>query len=309
MKNAQENKLSMYEAVSEVLDKNNTLVSSLQGLVIAKSAMVNKTLEIRQLNMIQLLTTKGKTLSKRMRKQLLADTSYGLAAAVQAYAAATEDTDLYALVNFTRTALRTQEDEELEQVCQVIHDKANGVLANLGDYGVDAVDLLNLQGLITAWSTQSQAPRLAISERKMATQTLPTLFKEADDILKKRVDKLMEKFRVSNRDFYDTYHTARKIVDAGHGPKKLAKLGGIVFANPLGLPLAGATVQVGELVVTTGADGKFVLVKVPFGERTLIINAPEFIELMDTRTVDGNKDGLVFHLDPVAPTPPVPPTP
>lgn len=308
MKNAQENKLSMYEAVSEVLDKNNTLVSSLQGLVIAKSAMVNKTLEIRQLNMIQLLTTKGKTQSKRMRKQLLADTSYGLAAAVQAYAAATEDTDLYALVNFTRTALRTQEDEELEQVCQVIHDKANGVLANLGDYGVDAVDLLNLQGLITAWSTQSQAPRLAISERKMATQTLPTLFKEADDILKKRMDKLMEKFRVSNRDFYDTYRYVRKIINAGHGPKKLALLGGMVLSDAMGLPIAGATVQIDAIVATTGSDGKFVAEKVPYGTRTIIVKAVGYSDLTATMPVDGDVSDLVFRLNPVMP-PPMPPMP
>jgi hypothetical protein len=309
MESAQENKLSMYETVEELLDAKNALISTLPGLVIARAALVNRTLQIRQLNIVQLKSTTGKTKDKAARKGLLADTSYSMAAAVQAYAAETENNDLYDLVNFTRTTLRETEDEGLAQVCQLIHDQASAVVANLGDYGVTAVELVNLQGLITAWGTQSQAPRMAIAERKVATQTLPLLYKQADLILKKRMDKLMERFRVSNRDFYDTYHTARKIVDAGHGPKKLAKLGGIVFANPLGLPLAGATVQVGELVVTTGADGKFVLVKVPFGERTLIINAPEFMELMDTRTVDGNKDGLVFHLDPVAPTPPVPPTP
>lgn len=190
-----------------------------------------------------------------------------------------------------------------------IHDEANGVLPSLGDYGVAVTDLMNLQGLITAWGTQSQAPRMAISERKAATQTLPSLFKDSDAILKKRMDKLMEKFRANERTFYDTYHVARIIVDAGHGPKKLAKLGGVVLGNPLGMPIAGATVQTGDVTGTTGADGRFVLEKVPYGERTVIVKATGFIDLSKTGTVDGDRDDMEFSLDPIVPPPPVPPPP
>ncbi|MCF8256957.1 MAG: carboxypeptidase-like regulatory domain-containing protein [Flavobacteriales bacterium] len=306
MKNSQENKLSMYETVGELLDANGTLVSTVPALVTAKSALVNKTLEIRAMNMVQKKSTKGKTLDKTARKNLLADTSYGVAAAVQAYAAETENNDLYNLVNFTRSALRETEDEELAQVCQLIHDQANGVVTSLGDYGVAVTDLVLLQGLITAWGTQSQAPRMAISERKAATHTLPSLFKAADAILKTRMDKLMENFRANERTFYDTYHVARKIVDAGHGPKKVAKLGGVVLDNPMGMPIKGATVQIGDVVVTTGADGRFVAEKVPFGERTVVVKALGFIELTETGTVDGDRDDLVFRLDPMVPPPPMP---
>jgi len=309
MENAQENKLSMYETTGEVLDANSALMSNLPGLVIARSALANKTLEIRQVNMIQIKSTKGKTQDKAARKLLLADTSYGVAAAVQAYAAVTENNDLYELVNFTRTALRETEDEGLEQVCQLIHDEANGVVGSLLDYGVDSTDLLNLQGLITAWGTQSQAPRMAISERKMATQTLPSLFKDADAILKKRMDKLMEKFRVSNPEFYATYHVARRIVDAGHGKKKLATLSGLVLGNPMGLPLVGATVQIEELTVVTGPDGRFVAEKVKFGERTAVVKAVGYKDLTESGNVDGDKDDIVFRLDPEMPFPPMPPMP
>jgi len=304
MKNSQENKLSMYETVMELLDANGSLVSTLPALVNAKSALVNKTLEIRAMNTVQQKSTKGKTQDKAARKLLLADTSYGVAAAVQAYASETENNDLYNLVNFTRSALRETEDEELPQVCQLIHDEANNVVGNLGDYGVDATDLSNLQDLITAWGTQSQAPRMAISERKAATETLPSLFKAADAILKKRMDKLMEKFRANERKFYDTYHVARIIVDLGRGPKKVARLGGVVVDNATGKPIKGATVQIGDVVVTTGADGRFVMEKVPFGERTAIVKAAGFMDLSKTGTVDGDRDDLEFNLDPI-----VPPTP
>ncbi len=218
MNNRQENKLSMMEASIEVLDGNSTLVATVPALVAAKSALVAKTIAIRKANLTQQKTTKGKTTDKGTRKYTLADKAYSTAAAVQAYASVTDNNDLYELVNFSRWKLRQTDDEEIQQVCQLIHDQANAVIASLADYGIDAADLLELQGLINDWSTKSQAPRVAISERKAATASIPTLFKQADSILTKQIDKLMENFITSEPEFYATYHNARRIVNAGHGP-------------------------------------------------------------------------------------------
>jgi hypothetical protein len=68
MNNRQENKLSMGEATLEVLDMHGALVGAVPAVVSVKTALVNKTLEIRSANMIQLTTTKGKTTSKAQRK-------------------------------------------------------------------------------------------------------------------------------------------------------------------------------------------------------------------------------------------------
>lgn len=299
----------MYETVIELLDANGALVATLPALVTAKSALVNKTLEIRAKSLVQKKSTKGKTQDKAARKLLLADTSYGVAAVVQAYAAETENNDLYNLVNFTRTALRETEDEELAQVCQLIHDEANEVIGSLGDYGLTAAELGTLEGLITAWGTQSQAPRMAISERKAATQTLPSLFKASDVILKTRMDKLMENFRANERTFYDTYHVARRIVDMGHGPKKSAKLAGVVLNSMTETPIAGATVQIGDQMVMSGADGRFVMEKVPYGETNVLVTAPGFMDLSETGTVDASRDDIEFRLEPMMAPPPPPPPP
>ena len=217
MNTRQENKLSMMEASIEVLDGHSTQVATVPALVAAKSALVAKTLAIRKDNLTQQKTTKGKTTDKGIRKFALADTAYSTAAAVQAYAAEINNNDLYELVNFSRWNLRQTDDEEIQQVCQLIHNEANGVLASLADYGIDATDLSDLQDLIDDWGSKSQMPRVAISEKKTATASIPTLFKEADAILTKRVDKLMENFITSEPEFYATYHNARRIVNAGHG--------------------------------------------------------------------------------------------
>ena len=217
METRQENKLSMMEASIEVLDGHSAQVATVPALVAAKSALVAKTLGIRNANQTQQKTTKGKTKDKEARKFTLADTAYSTAAAVQAYAAVTDNNDLFELVNFSRWKLRKTDDEEIQQVCQLIHNQAASVIASLADYGIDAADLLELQDLIDEWSAKSQVPRVAISERKAATASIPTLFKQADSILTKQMDKLMENFLTSDPDFYATYHNARRIVNAGHG--------------------------------------------------------------------------------------------
>ena len=83
------------EASIEVLDGHSAQVATVPALVAAKSALVAKTLGIRNANQTQQKTTKGKTKDKEARKFTLADTAYSTAAAVQAYAAVTDNNDLF----------------------------------------------------------------------------------------------------------------------------------------------------------------------------------------------------------------------
>lgn len=265
MTNGQENKLSMYSVVTEVMDANSAIVGTVPALVTAKSAWVNKTLEIRQANLEQLKSTKGKTKDKAARKSLLVETGYAIAASVQAYAAENENNDLYELVDFPKSTLQRAEDEILEQNCQLIHDQANALVLDLLDYGVTAAKLTTLQGLITAWATQSQTPRGAIAGRKVATDSIPVLFKASDAILKKRMDKLMANFKVSEPTFYATYFAARKIVDAGHGPGlgNKAKVSGYAKDAVTNMALGGVKMILsnaeGSLEVFTDATGFYVM--------------------------------------------------
>jgi hypothetical protein len=265
MTNGHENKLSMYSVTTEVLDANSAIVGTLPALVTAKSAWVNKTLEIRQANLEQLKSTKGKTMDKGARKLQLAETGYAIAASVQAYAAENENNDLYELVNFSLSKLKKAEDEVLEQNCRLIHGKANALVLDLLDYGVTAAKLTTFLGLIGAWATQSQVPRGAIAGRKVATESIPVLFRASDAILKKRMDKLMANFKVSEPTFYATYFAARKIVDAGHGPGlgNKAKVSGYVKDAVTGVGLVGVKMTLsnaeGSVEVLTGTGGFYVM--------------------------------------------------
>jgi len=251
----------MGEATLEVLDKHGALVGSVPAVVSVKSTLVNKTQEIRNANMIQLTTTKGKTTTKAQRKAGLADMGYGIAASVQAYASVTGNTDLYLEVNFGRSAILKMEDEQIQQVCTIILNAGMTNLANLGDYGVTAAKLTALETRIANWHQDSQSPRVAIAARKVATMAIPVLLNQMEVILKDQLDKLMVLFKDSEPTFYNTYLEARKVVDAGHGAKG-PRLSGLVL-GPDGTGVENAVVRATylerEVETRTDADGVFAM--------------------------------------------------
>lgn len=317
MKTSMENKLSMYEAVIEVLDMYSAEVATVPALVVAKSDVVNLTVAIRAANLIQQKTTVGKTTDKGERKLELADTAHWIAGAVQAYASVIGNNDLYMLVNFSRTRLRKADDEEIQQLCQLIHDEANGVMAALGDYGVAATDLAALQLLIDGWNSSSQAPRVAISERVAATRSLPDLFSDADDVVKKRMDKLMEQFRLPNRIFYDTYKAARKIVNSGHGsgtvPSDMIEIGIYMYDGITFIPIQGGVFRVlnpptgGPVEVITDAQG-LAAVKINGYAPNMTVSVDMEVWAdnyqMQTGQLDmlpGNRYSLDVPMDPIVP--------
>jgi hypothetical protein len=278
MTNRQENKLTMYNVVLKVLDKYGPQVASIVAFALAKGNFALAVQLIRKANLVQEKTTKGKTLDKQAMKEALSDEAYTVATAVQAYAATINDNDLYELVHYSRSTLLGMEDERLPQICQLILTAANDHAAALVDFGVDAVQLAELDASIQNWGNESTEPRMAISERVAATGGLPGLFGAADEILKKQLDKLMEKFRKSDPVFYNTYKSARKIVNAGHGQITATVKGKVVDAATQ-LGIAGATVEDTdmEVVVVTDANGFFEMKKVSLGETEFTVMAEGFV--------------------------------
>jgi hypothetical protein len=257
----QENKLSMGEASLEVLGKNAVLVGTVPALVSAKTELADTILEIRNANLTQLKTTKGKTSSKVKRKKELASMGQEIASSVQAYASTTGNSDLYMEVNFGRTVIFRKEDEQVQQVCTIILNAGLAHVANLGDYGVTTEKLTVFETMIANWHVASQSPRVAIVERKAATKAIPVLLRKMDRILKDRMDKLMVLFRESEPTFYNTYLEARKVVKAGHGPKGPRLSGVVTGPNGSGVEnaLVRATYLEREVEVRTDADGGYVM--------------------------------------------------
>ena len=217
MTDKQENKRSMYLTVEKVCNDNNNIWNTMPAFVETFTDFQTILADIDAQARIQEGKTTGITQNKQKEEDEMIQATIEIAAAVYAYAARIGDNELKAKVNYTPSRLHRSRDTILKDICQKIHDAANEVIAELADYGKTPADLNQQQQEIDDYAAILADPRAAIGTRATATSTLVTLFRQGDDHLKNRLDKLMVAYQNSEPQFYNKYQSARTIVDLGKG--------------------------------------------------------------------------------------------
>lgn len=215
MKNAQENKLSMYYAVQKVCNANTSVWSGLPGFVTAFNGFESNIIKIKSAIEVQETKLKGIALKKEQLEDLMIDKALEVANAVFAYATDQSDLALKEKMNFTRSEFKRTRDSVVVEKCRLIHDEANVIIGSLASYGITPATLTTLTTRINDFSGNVAAPRTSITERKGATSELVELFAENDLILKSKLDKLMEQFKTTQPKFHKLFFNARIIVDLG----------------------------------------------------------------------------------------------
>ena len=215
MTDKQENKRSMYIAVQKVCNANNSVWSGLPAFVTAFGEYETTIADIDTQRQIQEGKTTGITENKQKEEDEMIQITLEIAAAVYAYASKINDNELRDKVSYSPSDLRNSRDTILKDICQVIHDEANNVIANLADYGKTPADLTQQQSEIDDYAAILAKPRTAIGTRATATSKLVELFQQGDDLLKNQLDKLMVNYQTSEPKFYSQYQNARIIVDLG----------------------------------------------------------------------------------------------
>lgn len=215
MTDPQENKLSMYMSVQTVVNKNNTVWSGLPAFVTAFGEFEGVIQSIQDTRLVQEGDITGVPKDKAQAKEAAIQKALEVSTAVYAYAAKNNNNTLKAKVDYAPSELRRSRDTVLLDRLQVIHDEANNILGDLGDYGIDASDLTDLQALNDAYETLVQEPRAALTNQSEATAALVGLFKQGDALLNEQLDKLMEQFKEDDRKFYRQYFNTRIIIDLG----------------------------------------------------------------------------------------------
>jgi hypothetical protein len=97
--------------------------------------------------------------------------------------------------------------------CRDIYAAASANVDALADYGVGASKLTKLKSKTDAFETLLARPRQNITASSAATKALPQRFDEADQLLAKRLDRLMAQFKATAPEFVSEYFAARSIVD------------------------------------------------------------------------------------------------
>jgi hypothetical protein len=160
----------------------------------------------------QLTPTKWATLDRGEKKTVVEEKTLFLINRLQSYANATGDKELLSSISFTPSDLKRLRGANLIGTCNMIVTKAQEKLSGLIIYGINQEVIIDLQAAITAFADSLTTPGSAKSNTKVATENLAALFKEAEEILTKRLDLDIEMYKTSHPDFYSRYQTARMVI-------------------------------------------------------------------------------------------------
>lgn len=214
MNKKQNAKLNMYLGVQLFTESKNAIWMVLLSFANAFTSFKTKVAELVNTVKVQEELIEGYAKEKREKRIKMSELANTVRSAVQAYATETGNTVLYEKVNYATSELMTGSSNRSRTRCQIVHDEANAVIANLGDYGIIAADLTALQTAINVFALLISNPKDHLAARKTNTEKITKIMREIDTILKKKMDKLMENFKISSPDFYSQYFNDRKIYDA-----------------------------------------------------------------------------------------------
>jgi hypothetical protein len=234
----QEDKFSMYYVVKNTCEKyqttwtTNAVFAATYNLWVAKIPLIETNRDA------QTLETTGITTDKTAKRATMTDKALFIENRLQSYANVTGNPELLESVQYSASDLKKARDTDVVGICNTILAKANANAAAIVNYGVTAAMITDLQAAITAYVATLAKPKAAKSQTKTATENLVGLFRDADDILNKRLDLDIELFKTSKPDFYSQYKTARMIISTGGGATSV--LGSVTDATS-GEPLKGVT--------------------------------------------------------------------
>lgn len=209
------NKLTMYRAVQKVLLKFKNVWQALAALLAASGDLDAYVIDIETMSKQAKQPTNSVTESKNNVRDLLEKVAFRVTSALTAFASRSNNIELKGKVDFEESELTGLTQNQLLDETEKIHALATDNEASLADYGVDADDLAELKTLIDQFRASIPGARNLTGSRMAAGKSMRELFNGADGLLKDQMDRMVEKYRKSNPDFYEEYHISRMTIDYG----------------------------------------------------------------------------------------------
>lgn len=270
----QEAKLNMYRAVLQQSEENTQLIQSVPAFEAAMAAFKTSVAAVLSTVQQQLQVTSGATVSKAAAKKDLCTFTVDVAAAMFAYASATGNLVLKEQSRITLSELLRAKDEVLTPRCRNYFDLAKNNADALRDYGITEALITSFKNALDNYSTAVPTPRNAIAQRAAYRKNLGELVKQADGILKERLDKLVKNFKTSGGAYYNAYKSNRTILNPGKTVTQLK----ISVTTGAGTAIPGAELEVVEQgqVFKSNTKGNILVKPVSPGTYTLKISAPGY---------------------------------
>lgn len=262
MKNELENKLSMYEAVSELLKQQQNVIANLPALNNVVIDFNNKLNLLHTAARNQMKTSKGITLDKQKAKNALVEKMVIISKGTIAYLSSTDNNASENLVKLSASSIERERDTLIAERCRLALIEIETQLPNLSDYGIEQVDIDEANDLILQYEALVAAPRNAVVARKNATEAIETIVAQIDALLTKQIDGLLAVVGKDNKEVSNLYSKARKIVNYHGSSTKL--MGVVLNARGKGVQnarieayLGDDEVEANKIETTTDKFGKF----------------------------------------------------
>ncbi len=263
------NRVNMIDTTTHYCDLNVAATAGITAFALKLADVKAKMVLINGLNQVVTGTTTGVTLDTNLLRKTMTDYALKCANATKGYANSVNNNTLKALVNYTRAKLDKISKEDVDDVCQTIHDAADDNFAGAAPYGIVATDVTDLQTAINLYRSATQNPRQAIISKSQAVEQSSRMVREViDDLLEGQLDVMVNTLEITNANFCKGYEQARIIIDLGSTTAKVR--GDVRDANTAPLMNVdftiyetGSLTKVGE--TSTDVKGKFGISNLPSG--------------------------------------------
>ncbi len=215
MKDSQENKLTMYEAVLSLLRLKLAIITSIPALLNSRDEFALKITEIKEMARQKREVTAGKRAAKADAENILISVLMSVGSALFSFGRKIKDSELQALSNIRVSRLEDMRDTELVSKAETVYGKLQENIDKLSDYNITPEIVTDLRIKIDNFANALGERESAAAKGAGATANLKALFNQADEMLYDDMDRLIELLRESNGEFYNEYFAARVIKDLG----------------------------------------------------------------------------------------------
>jgi hypothetical protein len=213
MQRTMTNKKNSYERIQGVLAEHTSLYDSVPVYKDAVDSFNSAVANIESTGSAAERNTTGKTEMKEQLKEDLSNFAVALSSAAMMYAYDTGDIDLQSALEYSYSNLRYAKDSETVLSALTIESELLDLKEELPDYNVTEEDLTRLRKLIVDYNDAQEDRGLFKTGTVAANRSLEVLFGKADNLLKRKIDKMVWRFKFDHPNFYVQYRAARTIVD------------------------------------------------------------------------------------------------
>jgi len=221
MNNVQTNRVTMYKTTIGVLDENNAIWNAMAPFADAVTRLKSKVSAIDTAAQKQETPT-GATQDKAGAREALEDVLFLMCEALGVLAHTSNDHNLVALTDITRSGIDKLDVEALSNRATLVLAQANARKTELATLQVTQANIDELSQALQDYNEAKVGPRQATTARMVQTESLSALIREANNILRNEIDPMVNLFSRTQPQFVSNYQAARVIVDraASHASTK-----------------------------------------------------------------------------------------